>query len=173
MTAALILPVSGPYQALWDALPLGTQNDDGYEISATFQGEERNETDVYGMTLVEAIYRGMNWKCRFTGVEWNKSGLLSLLQMFGQTGVVGTYTPQLVNIGDRWSKYCQPLLLSAILANPPTMPQSLTALSAGLAPNSQNKSLFTSKLRENPFEMVMLPYASGGSGSAVIPFSTT
>jgi hypothetical protein len=166
--------VSGPYTAVWNALPLGVQADDGYQLTATLQGQEVNESDVYGLTLIEAIWRGLNWRCIFRGLEWNKSGLLSILQMFGQTGAAGTFNPTLANIGDRWSKYSQALVLTAILGSPPTTPQSLTALTAGVAPNSQSAFNLTSKLREAPFEMVFLPYtAVVNSVSVVIPFSTT
>lgn len=122
------------------------------------------------MTLVEAIYRGMNWRCRFRGLEWNKAGLLGLLQMFGQTAGGATFTPSLANIGNRWSAFSAPLVLSAILANPPSYPQSLTSVNAGFAPNSQTAMLLTSKVREMPLELILPPYASSGNN---IPFSTT
>jgi hypothetical protein len=152
---------------------MGTQNDDGYILGATFQGQEVNESDAYGLTLVEAIWRGVNWRIRLRGLEWNKTGLLGSMQMFGQTGSTSTLTPTLANIGDRWTKYCQTLLLTAILGNPPSIPQTLTATNAGLAPQSNTEMMFTSKLRELPLEFVLLPYASGGSASANTPFSTT
>lgn len=174
MAAAVILPVSGPFLGLWNSLPLGTQNDDGYVLSANFQGQEINATDAFGLTLVESIWRGMNWRIRLRGMEANKSGLSSLLQMFGQTGANTTLTPQLTNIGDRWSNYCRTLLLTAILGNPPTSPQTLTALSAGLAPGQTTEGMMTSKVREMPLELILLPYSAVvGSSSAIIPFSTT
>lgn len=169
MAAGLVVPISGPYTASWNGLTLGTQNDDGYELQAALQGQEINESDAYGMTLTEAIYRGMNWRCRFRGLEWNKAGLQALVQMFGQTNA-GQFTPSLANIGNRWTAFCLPLVLSAILGNPPTYPQSLTAVSAGWAPNSQTAFLMTSKMREFPAELVLFPYASSGNN---IPFSTT
>lgn len=173
---ALILPVSGPYVGLWDSFPLGTQNDDGFVLNCRVAGQEVNESDAYGMTLVEAIYRGQNWTLRLRGLEWNKTGLLSALQMFGQ--VAGalpalTLNPILGPIGDRWSKYCQALLLTAILANPPTTPQTLTASQAGLAPNSDVEFMFTSKVREMPLAFVLLPYVYSNSPTVIVPFSTT
>lgn len=174
MTAALVLPISGPYTSVWNGLPLGTQNDDGYVLSAQTPGQEINATDVYGQTLVEGIYRGTNWRGRLRGVEFNKAGLLSLLQMFGITGANTTLTPQLVNIGDRWSNYCKSMVLTAILGNPPTMPQTLTALLTGLAPNQTTEFMMTSKLREMPIDFVFLPYqATVGSLTVNVPFTTT
>lgn len=174
MAAGLVLPITGPYIGTWHGNPLGTQNDDGYVISAQHQGQEINATDAYGMTLVEAIWRGMNWRCRIRGLEFNRTGLLDLLQAFGRSGAVSTLTPQLAFIGDRWSTYSQVLLLTAILGNPPAMPQTLTANSAILAPGQTTEFMLTSKMREMPIEMVLLPYqAVVGSGPIIVPFTTT
>ena len=59
---ALVVPVSGPYTATWNAFSLGTMNDDGYTLAGTYQGQEVNASDAYGMALVEAIWRGLNWR---------------------------------------------------------------------------------------------------------------
>ena len=179
MAAALVLPNSGPYTGSWNAFVLGTLSDDGYEISATTHGQQVNETDAWGMTLVEAIYRGQDWRARIRGLEW-KSGLLGALTTFGSvapqpggTGF-GTMNPILANIGDRWSKFGGALVLTAILGNPPTSPQSLTASTAVIAPESQTAMNFTSKVKEVPLEFVLLPYAlSVGSATFNLPFSVT
>ncbi len=170
---ALILPVSGPYVASFGGQPYGTNDDNGYELSCTIQGQEVAETDAFGLTLVEAIYRGQNWRCRLRGLEFAKVGMLNTLQMFGQQGAAGTLTPLLANIGDRWSKFCQTLLLNAILGSPPTAPQQITAMSAGFAPNSTSAFMMTSKVRELPLELVFLPYAASiGSQTVIVPFSS-
>lgn len=175
MAAALMLPISGPYVGIWNDLDFGTLNDDGFVLSVQHQGQEINASDAYGMTLMEAIWRGMNWRCRIRGLEFNKTGLLSLLQMFGKSGADTTLTPQLKNIGDRWSSSSRIMLLNAILvAFPGTMPQTLTAKSACLAPGQTTEFMLTSKMREMPLDMVLLPYQDVvGSGSIVVPFTTT
>lgn len=172
---ALVLPISGPYTATWNAFSLGTQNDDGYVLMGTYQGQEVNLSDAYGMTLVEAIWRGLNWRVRFRGLEWNKPGILASMQAFGSTGAPSTtFTPTLANIGDRYSKFAQSLVLTAILGNPPTTPQTLTANGAIVAPQSNIEYIMTSKVREAPFEMVLLPYsATVGSLTPNLAFTTT
>ncbi len=173
MAAGLVVPISGPYSAVFNSNALGTQNDEGYELSCSIPGQEINASDAFGKTLVEAIFQGQNWKCRFRGLEWNKAGLLAILQMFGG-GAGNALAPVLTNIGDRWTNYCKALVLTAILGNPPTTPQSLTATNAGFSPNSQSAFNLTSKMREFPLELVLIPYsASVGSVTAAIPFSTT
>jgi hypothetical protein len=172
MTAALVVPISGPYTGTWHAFPFGTLNDDGYEIRAQMKGQEINETDAYGMTLVEAIYRGQDWRALLRGLEW-KQGLLDSLQSTGQ-GTPNTLSPQLASIGQRWSVFGQAMILTAILANPPTTPQSLTATNAILAPNSQSSFNLTSKMREVPIELHLLPYSSVvGSVTVNVPFTCT
>ena len=174
-----MIPISGAYVGTWFALPLGTQNDDGFILSVTLQGQEVNESDAFGLTLVEAIYRGQNWRIRLRGLEWNKTGLLSIVQMFGWQGgampgsIATTLAPTLGAIGDRWTKYCQALLLTAILGNPPTVPQTLTATNAGFAPNTNTEQIMTSKVREMPIEMVLLPYVASGSSPPNAPFTVT
>lgn len=160
MTAALVLPVSGPYTATWNAFSLGTQNDDGYVLRGTYQGQEVNLSDAFGMTLVEAIWRGLNWRLAFRGLEFNKPGILASMQAFGSIGAANTtITPTLANIGNRYSAFAQTLVLTAILGNPPCMPQTLTAANAIVAPQSNVDYLMTSKVREAPFEFVLLPYS--------------
>jgi hypothetical protein len=82
----LVVPVSGAYVATWNGYALGTQNDDGFILAGAWQGQEVNQSDAYGMTLVEAIYRGLNWKMRFRGLEFNKNGILASIQAFGSSG---------------------------------------------------------------------------------------
>lgn len=176
MAAGLVVPVSGPYIATWNAFSLGTQNDDGYVLLGQFQGQEVNLSDSFGMTLVEAIYRGMNWRLRFRGLEFNKPGILASLQAFGSTGAPSTtLTPRLFNIGDRYTAFAQPLVLTAVLSPyPPTFVSTLTATNAIAAPQSAVEYLFTSKVREAPFELVLLPYAATvGSLSVQLAFTTT
>ncbi len=177
MAAGLVVPVSGPYLGTWNSRTLGTQNDDGFVLMGTFQGQEVNQSDAYGMTLVEAIWRGLNWKLRFRGLEFNKAGILAALQAFGSTGdSASTLTPTLANIGDRYSKFGKALLLTSILgAYPPTMPSTLTAETAIVAPQSNVEYLMTSKVREAPFEMVLLPYSAtiGSLSNQAVSFTTT
>ncbi len=175
----LVIPVSGPATGTWNALPLGTLSDDGYELSCTLQGQEVRESDAFGMTLVEAIYRGQNWRCRIRGLEWDKTGLLSLLQMFNSSTVPAgrVLRPLLgagISIGDRWTKFCQALLITSILADPPTFPTTITAMNAGFSPNSQTLFTITSKLREMPIEMVLIPYqVTTSAGTSAVPFTST
>ena len=165
--------MSGPYTGTWGGFTIGTNNDDGYQLACTIQGQEVNETDAYGMTLVEAIYRGQNWRARFRALEWTAGALLAL-QAFGEQAQANNFRPILINIGDKYTTYALPLVLNAILGNPPTTPRTLTATNAIVAPNSTSEFNMTSKMRELPLEMCLIPYATVvGSITFKLPFSTT
>ena len=169
------MPVSGGYTATWNGHSLGVQNDDGYVLAGTFQGQEVNASDAYGMTLVEAIWRGLNWRLRFRGLKFNQPGILASLQAFGASGnSATTLTPTLANIGNRFTAFSKTLVLTSILgAYPPTMPTTLTALSAIVAPQSNVEYLLTSKVREAPFELVLLPYSAVVSSNNITATSFT
>ena len=176
MAAGLVVPVSGPYTATMAGLSLGTQNDDGYVLMGSFQGQEVNASDAYGMTLVEAIWRGLNWRLRFRGLEFNKPGILAAMQMFGSTGSPNTtLTPTLANVGNRYSAFAQALVLTAILGNPPTFVQGLTAINAVISPQLNTEYMMTSKVREAPFELALLPYSTtvGSLTNQNVSFTTT
>lgn len=172
---ALILPVSGPYNGTWNGFTMGTMNDDGFVLTASYQGQEINASDAWGMTLIEAIFRGVNWRMRVRGLEWNKTGMLASLNAFGSSGAPATsFTPVIGPdlVGNRWSNFCQALSLIAILATPPTTPQIFTALGASPAPQSNIEAMMTSKLREAPMEFVLLPYqATVGSINVQLAFT--
>ncbi len=173
--AALVVPVSGPYIGTWNSYSLGTMNDDGYVLRGTYQGQEVNQSDAYGMTLVEAIWRGINWRMRFRGLEFNKPGILASMQAFGSSGNNSTtFTPVLQSIGNRFSAFAQALLLNSILGTyPPTMPSTFTALNAIVAPQNDVEYMMTSKVREAPFEMVLLPYSAVVTSNNVTATSFT
>jgi hypothetical protein len=182
MAAGLVIPVCGAYVGSWDADLFGVLSDEGFEIQATLLGHEIAETDGYGLTLIEAIYRGQNWKLRLRGLMWDQPGLLSSLQMFGNaSGMSQVLSPMLANLGDRWTKSCQTLLLNALLpltSGGPSTPSSLTSLFSGISPNSQTSFQLTSKLREMPLEFVLFPYTTQvGEGedekSVTVPFTVT
>lgn len=177
MAAGLIVPVSGPYIGLWNGAALGTQDDNGFVLRGTYTGQEINQSDAYGMTLVEAIWRGINWRVQFKSLEFNKPGILQAIQAFGSSGAAATtFTPTLQSVGDRYSRFSQTLLLTAILgAYPPTMPATLTALSAIMAPQHNIELMMTSKMREAPLEMVLLPYSAvvSSTNNVSTAFTTT
>lgn len=183
MAAGLAVPVSGPYLGTWNALTLGVMDDNGFVLRCVIHGQEMNRTDQFGQTLVEGVYQGQDWRARFNGLEF-KAGLLAALQAFGAADRVGnTLNPTLsgvivglqangINVGDLFTNYANPLVLTAVLGNPPTAPQSLTATNAIVAPEMNTEMSLTSKIRELPLELCLIPYNTViGSISNAVPFT--
>lgn len=178
--AMLAVPVSGPYLGVWDGQALGVQSDDGYRLTCQIHGQRMDATDQFGKTMVEGVYQGQNWTARLLGLEW-KAAMLQLLQAFGFLdaedisptlfGLTINNDP-VCNVGDLYSRYANPLVLTAILANPPTTPQSLTASKAIISPEQSSEFMLTSAVRELPLEMVLLPYTTTiGSDVYAVPFT--
>jgi hypothetical protein len=164
----LILPIAGRYSGTYYSEDLGILNDDGFELSMQAKAQEINATDAYGMTLIEAIYRGQDWRIRFRAMEAAKNGVIAALQPFGDAGGAGL-NPRLGVIARPFTDMTQSLILSATAGTPAAgNPSTLTADEAIMSPTNNTAMLLTSKVREVPIEMVLLPFTSG---SDVIPFT--
>ena len=174
--AGLIVPVSGPYIGTFGGAANGIQGDDGYKLTGSWKAQEINETDQYGLTLIDYIHRGHDWRCVTRGQDY-KAGLLASLQAFGTApSVAGAIlAPALTNIGnDALNGFTSVLVLTRVLGFPPSTPASLTASQCVLAPNNTTELLFTSKLRELPIEWVFLPYTTTISAvQYIVPFTVT
>lgn len=178
MAAGLIVPVSGAYVGTYRGNLLGTMNDDGFILTGTWHGQEVNASDVYGMTLVNAVYRGLDWRLSFTSLEFNYAGVRDILLTFNQASLAagdGILSPILNRVGDTWiTSATAVLVLTAILGNPPTRPQTLTASTAIIAPETNVQMLMTSKVRETPLEMALFPYQTSIGGTDYnVSFTTT
>jgi hypothetical protein len=163
----LILPIAGRYDGVYDELDLGILNDDGFELSMQAKAQEINDTDAYGMTLIEAIYRGQDWRIRFRAMEAAKDGLMTALLVFGATGA--GMTPKLGVIGRRFTDMARALQLNATVGTPAEgNPSTFDADQTIMSPANNTAMLLTSKVREVPIELVLLPFQVGND---IIPFS--
>ena len=164
--AVLVIPVSGAYTGTWNSNALGVLSDDGFEIGMSLKAQPFDQSDAWGLTMVEAIYRGQDWTVRLVGREW-KAALLNIFLAFGQVGT-GTLTPHLGFIGDLFTTYAKSLVLTRALTTP--TPATLTATQSVLSPNNRSTFNLTSKIRELPLELSLIPYSVTISAS---PYSNT
>lgn len=170
MAALITTPVSGAYTAALNSNSLGVQDDSGYEISYSPKGQEINDTDQYGMTLIEGVYRGGDWRIRHKCMEWI-TGVFGALLQFGTGAATAAPNPALGVIGRKLSAIAQSLVLTATAATPAAaLPATLTAAQAVLSPNNNFSFQLTSKVRVTPVEYCCLPYLVSTNA---IPFSTT
>ncbi len=137
--------IAGPYNASFGSA-LGV-TEDGFDMSFTPKGEEINQTDLFGMTLVEIIMLGGDWAVTATGLEYTKMvGVLSSWATLGTPGAVSRLA----------SSAASALVMSA--AGGTATPASFSASRAILSPNNASSSWkLTSKLRRVPVRMTLLP----------------
>jgi hypothetical protein len=174
MTALITAPIAGAYTGVYNSLAIGILNDDGYVLSFVAKGQDINDTDQYGMTLIEGIYRGIDWRIRYRTKEWN-TGVQAAFQIYGAAGTNPSPALGLGIIGRKYSAIALALVLTATTGTPSAAtPATLTASLALLAPNSNVDWAFTSKVREVPIEHICLPQSlTTGGGTFTVPWTTT
>jgi hypothetical protein len=161
---ALINPVAGAYTSTFtkptgSAQNIGILGDDGFELSFKPHMQMVNDTDQLGMTLAEIIYRGADCRLRFRTKEW-KQGSQDIFHLFGSvtSGVAPAMT--LGIIARKGSDLAGTLVLTSTIGTPAaTSPSTLTSTHALLSDNNVSMP-FTSKVRELPIELLLLPYTA-------------
>ncbi len=134
--------------------------EDGYEISVNHSKELINQTDGYGDTTIDGIYRGMgNVFIQSTALEW-KAGMLNALFPYGATNLAAsgaTFLPLGV-IGQLDSAVSGILIFTATAGTPAAAaPATMTATYAIIGEDAIRWTL-TSKLRKTPIRWRILPY---------------
>jgi len=174
MTALITTPVAGAYTGTYNAVALGIMNDDGFVLSFQPKGQDINDTDQFAMTLIDGIYRGIDWRVRYRTKEWN-AGMQGAFQVFGAAGTNPAPALGLGVIARLYSAIAKALVLTATTGTPAaTSPATLTASLALLAPGVNVDWAFTSKVREVPIEHICLPQSlSTGGGTFTVPWTTT
>jgi len=179
MPAALIQVIAGRYAGAYTppaggALSMGILNDDGFELAATPKGEEINATDAYGLSLLDFVYRGADWRLRARAKEF-AADLMKIVWPWGMG--TGALSPRMGVIGRRGSDIAGSMVLTATTGTPAASSPGPASLTAGLcvaSPNANMAMYFTSKARDVPAELVLLPYSDGGSPTPnVIWFSVS
>ena len=80
--------VAGRYSGTYNAVDVGI-TDDGYTLQQDLSVEAIDESDAYGGTLIDFIYRGGNAFLRFMSKAY-KAGSISPLWPYGALGVGAT-----------------------------------------------------------------------------------
>jgi len=140
----------------------------GYELQFNAKMEAIDETDLYGLTLIELIHRGIDAAIQWAAREY-KAGSTGPAWPWGG-GTLGKVFSSAVPCGVLASDTAQALVLTSTASTPAAAaPATLTASKAILAPNFNVNLLFDSRLREVPVRMQLLPYSSSGT----VHFTTT
>ena len=152
--------VAGRYNGTYNAVAVGMCKD-GFEVEQDFELDEISETDAWGGSVIDAIFRGGNCHMQFTCEEY-AAGVLTAFWPLGSLGVL--VTPTTLPIGVLASTLIKAVVLTAVAGTPAAGVGNivtLTASNALLAKNFAGKLLLNSKLREVPVRLRLYPYGTG------------
>ena len=156
---ALDTLIAGAYTATFNAVSVGITRQ-GFELSMTGKHEMIDESDAFGLTTIDTVYRGGDCFLQWTSRAY-KAGSYAPFWPFGALGVISTTAAPISRLG---SSIAQATVLTAVANTPAAAaPATLTASLAILAPNFDGKLLFDSRLREVPVRQQLLPSLSSGT----------
>lgn len=160
--------ICGAYTASWSSTSVGVTKN-GWELELQYKQEAIDETDVYGASTLDLIYRGIDALMSATLREWKAGSTAPLWQVGG--GVLGKTVSAAVPIGVLGTTLAQAFVLTSTAATPAVAaPATLTIAAAIFAPSFNPRIIFDSRLREIPLKLMALPQNSAG---VITLFSTT
>lgn len=163
---AISTVIAGAYTATYNANSVAPTTQ-GYELEVNFKGEMIGETDLYGETLLDYVYRGADARVMFEAQLYNAN----VLAAFYPWGTFGQIATAAAPIGRLAINVASALVLTAVANTPAAAsPATLTASKSIIAPNNNGRLLFNSKHRKVPVSLLLLPSESGGT---VTFFTTT
>lgn len=147
--------VAGRYTATYNAVDVGMTRQ-GYELQQTLKQEAVDETDAYGLSTIDYIYRGGDCFVQYECREY-KAGSYGPFWPFGG-GTLGVLSTSGAPVGILASSVAQSFVLTSTANTPAAAaPASLTAAGAILAPNFDGRLLYDSRLRAVPVRLQCLP----------------
>lgn len=156
---ALDTLIAGRYSGTYNSVDVGITKQ-GYELQISAEAEMINETDAFGMAVIDWIYRGGNAFLQFTGRAY-KAGVITPFWPWGAMGVMATTAAP---VGRLASAVAAAMVITAAANTPAAAaPASLTATLALLAPNFDGRLLYDSRLRDVPVRLQLLPSTSSGT----------
>jgi hypothetical protein len=151
--------IAGRYSGTFDGVDTGI-TDEGYELQQSVSKEMIDESDAYGQSAIDGIYRGGNCFLQFVGKEY-KAGAITPFWPYGALGVMATTAAPISRLD---SNVAKAMVLSSTANTPAAAaPASLTASLAILAENADGRLLYNSKLRKVPVRLRCYPSLSSGT----------
>ncbi len=155
--------ISGRYSGTYSAVDVGI-TEQGFELQQDSKAENIEESDAYGQSLIDFVYRGGQVSIQFDSLAY-KAGSRTPFWPYGTFGLAGI-------IGRLASNIALATVLTSTAGTPAAAsPATLTATYSLLAPNNPARLLFSSKLRKVPVRLACLLYDTGGAAYGW--FSTT
>jgi len=166
--SALATLIDGHYTATYNSVAIGI-TEDGFDLIQALKEEVIDESDAFGGSLIDYIYRGGNVTIRCDSKEY-KAGSMTPFWPWGG-GTMGRMRNSSNPIGALAANVAAALVLTSTANTPAaSAPASLTGTYSIIAPGQQGTLKFTSRLRRVPIFQALLPYDSAG---ATLWFTTT
>ena len=173
---AISTVVAGAYTSTLLSLALGFTQD-GFSIQRVNHQEEINQSDIYGRTLLDAVYMGadtyIQTTCR-TSTQGSRSAFWPFIAFAGTWTELGQIYSTAHPIGTLATSNSTASLALTAVANTPAAttadPATLTASKCALAPNFNGELLLSSRARSIPIRFALYPTDAGGS---VVPTTGT
>lgn len=150
--------IAGQYTGTYNAVGVGMTRQ-GWNLSQTSKAELMDETDAFGGSIIDWVYRGGDVFMDVEFREW-KAGSMTPIWPYAAIGILSSAA---LPIGRLASDVAQALILTALANTPAAVGAAyatLTASKAILAPNFDVRILFDSRFRSVPIRMQLLPYLS-------------
>lgn len=164
-------PIAGAYTATLNPKAAGAvalaYTRQGYNLNLTQKGERIEETDVYGLSLIDIVNRGcqatIDTICKVYAAA-TRDALFPWTATFGRVYAAATPIAQLASISPD-------VLILTSVANTPSAaaPATLTA-NVKLSPDNNLALVFSSVVREVPLKWDLLLIDTAGTGTI---FTTT
>lgn len=158
--------IAGRYSSTYNAVDVGI-TERGYELQQDSSAALVNQTDAFGDSIIDWVYRGGNVALQFIGKAY-KAGAITPFWPWGTLGKLSTAAAPLGRLA---SDVASAMVLTSVASTPAaTSPATLTASKSILAPNNPATLLFNSELRNVPIRLQLLPYLAS---SEYVWFLTT
>jgi len=158
--------IAGPYAGTYNAGALGLTQD-GFEVRLRAEHELIADSDVYGQSVIDMVYRGGNCLVSMLGIEFGKMGNKSAIWPYGAInnttlgsvpafGFMGTVGRLAVG-----SSMIKAFVLTAISGTTAAAsPATMTANQAIQADGAEAQYMMTSRNRVVPLTLRLLPYTT-------------
>lgn len=157
---ALETLVAGQYTATYNSVSVGITTY-GFVLEQISGAEVIDQTDAYGDSIIDLVYRGGNVYCEFECKGYKPA---SLTPFWPWSAAMGRMAASATPIGRLGSAVAAPFVLTSTANTPAAAaPASVTCSIAILAPGYPTRLLYNTQHRVVPIRLLFLPYDSSGN----------
>ncbi len=163
---AITAPIAGAYTGTYDSDPMFYTRQ-GWKLNFSQKAEKLDESDIYGLSLIEIVYRGCTMTIETDCKVYDDNTVSAFWGWQGTLGQVYDAANPIALLGTTAAKQ---LVLTAVAnTSAEADPATLAAL-AIISPDQNLQLIFNSTIREVPLRFDVLTTDSTGTGSL---FTTT